>query len=113
MMGFSYCNTSPLVVPTRSAIPALGTNPIACAGPVANGPPVVLDMATPCVALGKVEVQLREGLPCPEGWGVDKNGVSTTDPAEILFGGGLCPLGGAEETGGYKGYGLGLMVEMM
>jgi len=57
MMGFSYCNTSPLVVPTRASKPAIGTNPIACAGPVAGGPPVVLDMATPCVALGKVEVE--------------------------------------------------------
>jgi len=113
MMGFSYCNTSPLVVPTRAAKPALGTNPIACAGPVEGGPPVVLDMATPCAALGKVEVKYRNNQPCPPAWGVDKDGLSTTDPKEILFGGGLCPLGGAEESSGYKGYGLGLMVEMM
>lgn len=78
-----------------------------------RGAPVVLDMATPAVALGKVEVCYRKGTLCPRGWGVDKDGCSTTDPASILFGGGLTPLGGAEETSGFKGYGLGVMVEML
>lgn len=56
---------------------------------------------------------MRQGINCPLGWGVNKDGVASENPEEILFGGGLCPLGGAEETGGYKGYGLGLMVEML
>jgi LDH2 family malate/lactate/ureidoglycolate dehydrogenase len=60
----------------------------------------------------RIEVYHREGKPVPLGWGCDSTGTPTTDPAAILFGGGLCPLGGSEETGGYKGYGLGMMVEM-
>ena len=61
----------------------------------------------------QVEVCLRKGVSCPPGWGLDEHGAPTTDPAQILFGGGLTYLGGAEETSGYKGYGLGLMVEML
>ncbi len=50
MVGFAYTNTSPVGVPTRSRKPALGTNPIACAGPTLTSP-VVLDMATTTVTL--------------------------------------------------------------
>lgn len=46
-------------------------------------------------------------------WGVDSDGKQTTDPSKIIFGGGVTPLGGSELTAGYKGYGLGLMVEML
>ncbi len=44
----------------------------------------------------------REARECPPGWGADIGGQPTTDPKEILNGG-LLYLGGAEETGGYKG----------
>ncbi len=33
MIGMSFTNTSPLVVPTRARTSALGTNPIAVAAP--------------------------------------------------------------------------------
>ena len=39
----------------------------------------------------------------PDGWGADKHGNQTNDPAEVLDGGGLLPLGGSEISGGYKG----------
>jgi hypothetical protein len=46
-------------------------------------------------------------------WGAaDKAGHPTNDPKDVLGGGGLLYLGGEEETGGYKGYGLALMVEL-
>eukprot|EP01098_Paradermamoeba_levis_P014046 TRINITY_DN6593_c0_g1_i1.p1 TRINITY_DN6593_c0_g1~~TRINITY_DN6593_c0_g1_i1.p1 ORF type:complete len:162 (-),score=55.91 TRINITY_DN6593_c0_g1_i1:150-635(-) len=48
----------------------------------------------------------------PMGWGCDKNGLPTTNPSAILDHGGLLPLGGAEETAGYKGYGLAMLVEI-
>lgn len=112
MIGMSMTNTSPVCTPTRSKKAAIGTNPIACAAPTL-GPPVVLDMATPTVPFGKVELKHRKQEECPPGWGVDSNGEQTTDPAKIIFGGGVTPLGGPEITAGYKGYGLGLMVEML
>jgi LDH2 family malate/lactate/ureidoglycolate dehydrogenase len=66
----------------------------------------VLDMATSTAAVGKVEVLSRQKQKVPVGWGVDKEGRPTTDPDVILSEGGLSPLGGTEETAGYKGYGL-------
>ncbi|XP_064168141.1 uncharacterized oxidoreductase YjmC-like [Anguilla rostrata] len=112
MIGMSYTNTSPLVMPTRAKECTLGTNPISVAAPAKDGDSFVLDMATSAVALGKVELHHRRGDGIPEGWGCDSQGKLSTDPGKVLNGGGLVPIGGCEETGGYKGYGLGLMVEV-
>ncbi|XP_059507859.1 uncharacterized oxidoreductase YjmC-like isoform X4 [Stegostoma tigrinum] len=60
----------------------------------------------------KIEVHQRHGKKIPVGWGCDSKGNGTTDPVEVLKGGGLLPLGGNEAAGGYKGYGLSLMVEV-
>jgi LDH2 family malate/lactate/ureidoglycolate dehydrogenase len=56
----------------------------------------------------------------PLGWATDEQGIPTTDAARVLdnfskrAGGGLLPLGGAgEESSGYKGYGLGMLVEIL
>ncbi|XP_035521294.1 uncharacterized oxidoreductase YjmC-like [Morone saxatilis] len=111
MIGMSFTNTSPLVVPTRGKECTLGTNPISVAAPAKDGDSFVMDMATSAVALGKVELHYRRGDPIPEGWGCDAEGKLTTDPEKVLNGG-LVPIGGNEATGGYKGYGLGMMVEV-
>ena len=76
------------------------------------GDSFALDMATTTVALGKVELEKRKENQMPDGWGADSEGIMTNDPGTCLNGGGLLPLGGMEQTGGYKGYGLALMVEM-
>uniref|UniRef100_G3NH26 Malate dehydrogenase n=1 Tax=Gasterosteus aculeatus aculeatus TaxID=481459 RepID=G3NH26_GASAC len=112
MIGMSFTNTSPLVVPTRGKECTLGTNPISVAAPAKDGDSFVLDMATSAVALGKVELHERRGDTIPEGWGCDAQGKLTTNPKEVLSGGGLVPIGGSEATGGYKGFGLGMMVEV-
>eukprot|EP00048_Salpingoeca_helianthica_P023836 m.27557 g.27557 ORF g.27557 m.27557 type:complete len:424 (+) comp9024_c1_seq1:44-1315(+) len=112
MVGFAFTNTSPVGVPTHASVPALGTNPIACAGPTLSHP-VVVDMATTTVPLGRVEVCRRKGEECPEGWGVDSDGEPTTNPDRILNGGGMTYLGSDGEASGHKGYGLSLMVEML
>jgi LDH2 family malate/lactate/ureidoglycolate dehydrogenase len=49
------------------------------------------------------------GQPIPEGWGLDGEGVATTDPSVVKQ---LLPLGGAREYGGHKGFGLAVMVEI-
>uniref|UniRef100_A0A4W3HN10 Uncharacterized LOC103186039 n=1 Tax=Callorhinchus milii TaxID=7868 RepID=A0A4W3HN10_CALMI len=111
-IGMSYTNTSPLVVATRAKECTLGTNPISVAAPAKDKNNFVLDMATSAVALGKVELQHRRGEKMPLGWGSNAEGKASNDPAEILNGGGLLPIGGLETTGGYKGYGLAMMVEV-
>jgi LDH2 family malate/lactate/ureidoglycolate dehydrogenase len=107
------------VVPTRAEVPVLGTNPIAFAAPAGRNPPVVLDMSTSTVAANKVKVYELNGKPVPAGWVVDGQGRPVTDaPAamRILCGGeagGLTPLGGAPEMSSHKGYGLGVMVQLL
>nr|CAB3262821.1 uncharacterized protein LOC100183774 [Phallusia mammillata] len=113
LIGMSMTNTSPFVVPTRAKTATLGTNPVAFAAPAKSGKSFVLDMATSTVAVGKIELQQRKNEAIPTGWGADPNGVETNDPSKVLQGGGLLPLGGSEQSGGYKGYGLAMMVEVM
>ncbi|XP_037087208.1 LOW QUALITY PROTEIN: uncharacterized oxidoreductase YjmC-like [Pollicipes pollicipes] len=109
LVGMSFTNTSPLVVPTRARQPMLGTNPIACAAPGEGGDSFCLDMATCTVAVGKIEVQRRKREPIPEGWATNAEGRITTDADAAV---GLLPLGGDEAHSGYKGYGLAFMVEL-
>ena len=131
LIGLAFTNTSPIVVPTHSKRSALGTNPIAFAAPCDHppvaaagsatssllpAPEVVFDAATSTVPFGRIEVYLRKNLTLPnEQWAVDGEGIPTRDPASVIGGdGGALPLGGAAEaTGGHKGYGLALMVEML
>ena len=75
---------------------------------------MLLDMATSAAAVGKMELARTHGTQLPPGWALDNRGQPTTEPEAALPSGGGCglPLGGSEETSGYKGYGLGLMVEI-
>jgi L-2-hydroxycarboxylate dehydrogenase (NAD+) len=119
MMGFTVTNARPSVAPTFSTEPMLGTNPIAFAAPSDMDYPFCFDGATPIAQRGKIEVAARAEACVPEGWVIDAEGNSLTDPNKILenFGkaqAALLPLGGAgEELGGHKGYGLGAMVEIL
>ncbi|MEM4703910.1 MAG: Ldh family oxidoreductase [Candidatus Bathyarchaeia archaeon] len=119
MIGICTTNTEVLVVPTFARNAVLGTNPIAIAVPAGKEKPYVLDMSTATVTRGKLEVYARLEKRMPLSWATDENGVATDNPARVLeniikrSGGGLLPLGGAEEeTGGHKGYGLALAVEI-
>lgn len=57
-------------------------------------------------------MQRRKGLPIPKGWAQDSDGNITTDSEVAYTSGYLMPLGGTEITSGYKGYGLGMLVEI-
>jgi ureidoglycolate dehydrogenase (NAD+) len=103
MVGIATTNAEPLVIPYGGAAAALGTNPIALAAPTPDGV-FDLDMATSQVALNRILNAREEGTPIPEGWGVDAQGLPTTDPAAVVAG---VPLGG------YKGYVLAVLVEIL
>jgi len=83
----------------------LSTNPIAVAVPATDGP-IVLDMATSVAAYGKVKTAAQQGRTMPEGWMIDHEGKPLTDPKRAAEGL-LVPIGG------YKGYGLALMIGLL
>jgi LDH2 family malate/lactate/ureidoglycolate dehydrogenase len=113
MIGIASTIASRMVVPANGRELLLGTNPLSFAIPAGRELPFVLDMATATVARGKLEVAARNGKGIPSGWAVDAEGQSTTDPAAGLEGA-LLPLGGyGTQTGGHKGYGLGLLAEIL
>ena len=119
LVGISLTNAEPLVVPTNGKDAVIGTNPISIAAPAGEARPFVLDMATSTVPRGKLEVYERQGKTIPITWATDELGNPTQDPSTVLAnilerkGGGLLPLGGAEEEGGgHKGYGLCLAVDI-
>lgn len=107
--GMAMTNSSAIVVPMFGRESLLGTNPLAFAVPTGDKP-FCLDMSTSTVSFGKIEIARRAGMPIPPGWGVDDEGRMTTNADDVR---GLLPLGGSRETCGHKGYGLGLMVEVM
>ena len=60
-------------------------------------------MATSAVAMGKIELHRRQQIQIPHGWAMNKNGNPTSDPNEAFEDSLLLPLGGMEDTSGYKG----------
>jgi L-2-hydroxycarboxylate dehydrogenase (NAD+) len=112
LVGISLTNAGAMVAPTRARVPMLGTNPIAVAAPAGRFGMLVLDMATSTVPRGRIEIAARRGEAIPRGWAIGPGGAPALTPQEALDGA-LLPLGGEEETGGYKGYGLALIVEML
>ncbi len=84
----------------------LSTNPIAVAVPAGEEPAIVLDMATTVAAYGKVKTKAQRGEMMPEGWMMDRQGQPLTDPKRASEGF-LLPIGG------YKGYGLAMIIGLL
>jgi uncharacterized oxidoreductase len=99
----------PQVSPYGGRERRMTTNPFCCVVPRPGLPPLVLDMATSAIALGKVRVAHMKGEPVPDGALVDHEGLPTTDPA-VMF---QQPFGALGPFGGHKGYGLAVMCELL
>ncbi len=106
MIGFAATNCCPSMAPWGGRTRLLGNNPISVAIPAGGPFPIILDMAQSVVAKGKLLLAMKEGRRLPPGWAMDSRGEPTEDPKEG-FQGLLMP------AGGYKGYGLALMVELL
>ena len=94
-----------LVHPFGGRKAMIGTNPVAIGVP-ANPEPLVLDMATSLVSMGKIHDHANRHAPIPEGWALDEAGNPTTDAAAAKHGA-IAPFGGA------KGYAMGLAFEVL
>ena len=107
LIGLGMTNASPIVAPPGGKTRVIGTNPISFAVPDGEGGIAMLfDQSTTTVALGKITMAKAAGEKIPEGWAVDAEGRPTTDP-EAALGGSLVSMGG------YKGWGFGLMAELL
>ena len=116
MIGMCMTGSSqPAVLPTFAKEPRFSTNPIAVAAPGLKNEHFSLDMATSTVAVGKLNIARRAGKEIPLGWASDETGTPTTDPVAALNAvpKRLSPIGGSRELGSHKGYGLGLVVEIL
>lgn len=103
-IGMAVTQTDKCVAPFGGAKAFFGTNPIAFGFPTQKNSPVVLDMATSNIAFGKILHAKEQGTPIPDDWGLDGNGVPTTDPHAVEA---MTPFGG------YKGYGLALVIDVL
>lgn len=107
LMGIGFTNAPASIAPTGGAKPVVGTNPFSIAAPGADGQAeVLIDQSASTIAKSEVMKHSREGKAVPEGWVLDADGNPTTDPDAGL-------KGSMVPSGGYKGVGIALMVEMM
>lgn len=106
-IGVGFTNASPIVAAPGGKTRVIGTNPIAFSVPDgAGGIAMQFDQSTTTVALGKITMAKAAGETIPEGWAVDAEGKPTTDPAQAI-------AGSLVSMGGYKGWGFGLMAEIL
>ena len=106
-IGIGFTNASSVVAPPGGNKAVIGTNPIAMSIPAKSGGVAFqFDQSTSAVALGKITMAKAAGESIPLGWAIDSEGHPTTDPEAAL-------KGSLVSTGGYKGYGFGLMAEVL
>ena len=107
LIGIGMTNASPIVAPPGGRTRMIGTNPIAFSVPDgAGGLAMQFDQSTTTVALGKITMAKAAGETIPEGWALDADSNPTTDPTAAL-------AGSLVSMGGYKGWGFGLMAELL
>ncbi len=107
LIGLAMNNGPTILPPFGGITPTYATNPFAAAFPAQEREPIVLDMATSVVAGGKLRLAAKKGKPIPPGWALDRHGVPTSDPDEAIFHGFM------QWAGGYKGFGLATVVEVL
>ena len=105
---------SPATAPWGGVEAFMSTNPLAAGIPWKDGEPIVIDMSTSVVALGKLYMKAAAGEPAPPGWIIGEDGNMTTDLDAVLGDpqrGAVLPLGGMEA--GHKGFGLSLLIDIL
>ena len=120
MIGICTTNSESIMVHTGSRQAILGSNPIAFGMP-AEPYDFLFDAATTVVPKGRLEVYHKADRELADGWAVDDSGKVSRDPERVLAcidgkvgAGGILPVGGnTEENGSHKGYGFGMICELL
>jgi LDH2 family malate/lactate/ureidoglycolate dehydrogenase len=103
LIGMHTAGSARAVAPPGGIRPVLGTNPIAFGLPSSRGP-IVFDMGTSAFMGTDLTYRERMGQMLPEGVAIDSEGQPTRNPT-LARAGALLPFGG------YKGFGLALIVQ--
>ena len=107
LVAFGFTNSTPAIAPVGGRKPVIGTNPLSFAVPGKAGKiAFLIDQSASAVAWTAVKLAADEGRAIPLGWALDSEGRPTTDAARGL-------AGSMAPAGGYKGFGAGLIVEVM
>ncbi len=105
LLALCFTNAPASIAPTGGSKPVIGTNPFALGVPGQDGPAFVIDQSASAIAKSEIMLRNREGEAIEEGWALDADGNPTTDAAAAL-------KGSMVASGGAKGFGAGLMVEV-
>jgi len=111
-VSLHFVNTSGggiLVAPFGGTQRRLSANPIAAGVPVADGPPIIVDMSTCTIAEGKIKVAHNKGVKVPDGCILDGDGRPTDDPKAFY----ASPPGAILPLGAHKGYSLSIVAEVL
>ena len=105
LLAMGFTNSPASIAPPGGIKAVIGTNPVSMAAPDGRGGVgFVIDQSSSVVAKSEVMRHAARGEDIPPGWALDANGEPTTDPGQAVT---MAP------SGGYKGFGQGLMVETM
>ena len=106
-VGLCFTHAPASISPIGGNKPVIGTNPFSLAvSDGKGGTTLVIDQSASAIAKSEIMLRAREGKALEEGWAVDENGQPTIDANEAL-------KGSMTPSGGYKGFGVGLMVEIL
>jgi (2R)-3-sulfolactate dehydrogenase (NADP+) len=105
-LGLGFTNAPASIAPLGGTKAVVGTNPFSIAVPLNGKAEIIIDQSASVVAKSEISVRAKTGEPIPEGWAFDSEGNITTNAQEAL-------KGTMAPSGGYKGFGTGLLVEIL
>ena len=106
LVGIGFTNAPASIAPAGGTQATVGTNPFSIAVPVNGEVKLIIDQSASVVAKSEISVRAKNNESIPEGWAYGPDGKTTTD-AKVALTGTMAP------SGGYKGFGIGLLVEIM
>ena len=104
-VGMGFTNAPASIAPIGGKKAVVGTNPFSIAVPFEGEAAIIIDQSASVIAKSEISVRAKTGESIPEGWAFDAEGNVTTNAQEAL-------KGTMAPSGGYKGFGTGLLVEI-